>query len=82
LTNENKSIAEYFVPYPFDINRAGYYIHVYHPQSFRDKLADDKIRYWMKNYAPVKTIQNQGNVVAEIYQMPAGNVDEIRKMGY
>ena len=81
-TNENKSIAEYFVPYPFDINRAGYYIHVYHPQSFRDKLADDKIRYWMKNYVPVKTIQNQGNVVAEIYQMPAGNVDEIRKMGY
>jgi Dolichyl-phosphate-mannose-protein mannosyltransferase len=81
-TNENKSIAEYFVPYPFDINRAGYYIHIYHPQSFRDKLADDKIRYWMKNYAPMKTIQNQGKVLAEIYLMPAGNVDEIRKMGY
>ncbi len=81
-TNENKSIASFFIPYPFDVNRSGIYIHIYNPQSLRDKLADDKIRYWTKNYSPVKEFEVAGNVVAAIYQMPAGNVDEIKSLGY
>ena len=81
-TNENKSIAGYFIPYPFDINRSGFYIHILHPQSLRDRLADDKIRYWMKNHPPVETIETEGRTVAEIYAMPAGNIEEIRKQGY
>ncbi len=81
-TNENKSISGYYVPYVFDINQSGYYIHIYHPQSFRDKLADDKIRYWTKNYPPVKTYLNEGKTVAEIYDMPPGNIGEVRSQGY
>lgn len=81
-TNENKSISGYYVPYIFNINQSGYYIHIYHPQSFRDKLADDKIRYWTKNYSAVKTFNNKGRIVAEIYDMPPGNIEEIRNQGY
>jgi len=81
-TNESKSIARYFIPDQFDVNRSGYYIHIYYPQSFRDRLADDKIRYWTKKYPPVKTFEYHGKVVAEIYEMPPGGVDEIKREGY
>jgi 4-amino-4-deoxy-L-arabinose transferase-like glycosyltransferase len=81
-TNENKSIASYFIPYPFDINRSGYYIHIYHPQSLRERLADDKVRYWTKNYSPVRVFDVGGKIVAAIYQMPEGGVDEIKSLGY
>jgi 4-amino-4-deoxy-L-arabinose transferase-like glycosyltransferase len=81
-TNEDKDLAGFYVPYNFDIDQAGYFINIYKPQSFRDQLANDKIRYWMKNYKPVKVFQRQGLAVAEIYQMPAGTLDEIRAAGY
>jgi len=81
-TNENKSIAGFFIPYPFDINRSGFYIHILHPQSLRARLADDKIRYWMKTYPPEETFENEGRTVAEIYRMPAGNIEELRAQGY
>jgi hypothetical protein len=81
-TNEKKSIASHYVPYEFDINRSGYYIHIYNPQSLRDRFANDKIRYWRKNYQPVKMFENHGRIVAEIYLMPEGNVLEIKNAGY
>lgn len=81
-TNENKSIAGHYAPYIFNTSRSGYYIHIYNPQSFRDKLADDKIRYWVKNYQPVKVFENHNNVVTEIYYMPGGDVLEIKEAGY
>lgn len=81
-TNENKSIASFYVPFQFDINRSGYYIHIHNPQSFRDKLADDKIRYWTKRYEPVQVFENHGRVMAEVYLMPEGNVAQIKEAGY
>jgi 4-amino-4-deoxy-L-arabinose transferase-like glycosyltransferase len=81
-TNENKSIASYFVPLAFDIDRAGYYIHVYHPQSFHEHIASEKIRYWMKNHPPVKVLADGGQTRAEIYLMPAGSLEAIRQAGY
>jgi 4-amino-4-deoxy-L-arabinose transferase-like glycosyltransferase len=81
-TNEHKSIIEHYVPYKFNVNQSGYYIHIYNPQSFRNKLIKDKIRYWQKNYPPVKVFENYGNIVAELYLMPEGDVSEIKKAGY
>lgn len=81
-TNEKKSIASHYVPYEFDINRSGIYIHIYNPQSLRDNPAKDKIRYWRKNYQPVKVFENHGRIVAEIYMIPEGDVLEIKKAGY
>ncbi len=81
-TNENKSIASHFVPNIFSIEDSGYYIHIHHPQSLRDKLADDKIRFWTKNYQPIKVFKNNNTVVSEIYDMPEGDVHEIKEAGY
>jgi hypothetical protein len=81
-TNEDKDIAGFYVPYAFDIDQAGYYINIDRPQSFRDQLSNEKVRYWMKNHPPVKVFQRQGIAVAEIYWMPAGTLDEIRAAGY
>ncbi len=81
-TNENKSIASYHIPYPFDIDKAGYYIHIYHPQSLHDRIASDKIRYWLKNHPPLKVFKVNNQVVSEIYFMPAGSFEEIRQAGY
>jgi predicted membrane channel-forming protein YqfA (hemolysin III family) len=81
-TNEKKSISEHYVPYEFNVNQSGYYIHIHNPQRLREKLAKDKIRYWRKNYQPVKVFEYRGRIVAEIYLMPKGDVSEIKKAGY
>lgn len=81
-TNEKKSIVEHYVPYEFDVNQSGYYIHIHNPQSLREKLAKDKIRYWTKNYQPVKVYENHGITVAEIYMMPEGDVSVLKEAGY
>ena len=81
-TNEKKIIAEYYIPYTFDIDQAGYYIHIYHPQRFLERLPNNKVRYWMKNHQPVETFEYQGRTIAEIYLMPPGTVGEIRSQGY
>jgi 4-amino-4-deoxy-L-arabinose transferase-like glycosyltransferase len=81
-TNEDKDIAGYYVHDTFDIDQAGYFVQISRPQSFRDQLANEKIRYWLKNYKPVKVFQLAGRVMAEIYQMPSGTLDQIRAEGY
>lgn len=81
-TNEDKEIAGYYVHDTFDIDQAGYFVQIARPQSFRDQLANEKVRYWMKNYKPVKVFELAGRVMAEIYQMPPGTLDQIRSEGY
>jgi len=82
-TNENKSIARGYVPYEFDIERAGYYIHINHPQSFSNfQRSKDKIRYWTKNYPPIKEIYVENRKVAEIYLMPRGDIKALKEAGY
>ncbi len=81
-TNEEKDIAGYYIPQAFDIDQSGYYIHIYHPTNFKDELSKEKIRYWMKNHPPVIVYSTEGRVVAEVYKMPAGTIDEIRSEGY
>ncbi len=82
FSNEKNSIASKYVPLPYNAERAGYYIHIYHPQSFINRYLRDKVRYWVKNYPPVKVFEVNGRRVAEIYKMPPGNLTEIKNMGY
>lgn len=81
-TNEKRSISGFYLPYEFNVNQSGYYIHIHNPQSLRERLPIDKIRYWRKNYQPVKVFEYRGRTVAEIYLMPEGDVKEIKKAGY
>ena len=81
-SNENPSITTYYVDRPFDKQNPDVYINIINPQSFRVRTANDKIRYWTNNYPPEKTFLNNGQVVAEIYVMPPGSLDEIKAKGY
>ena len=81
-TNEKTTIAVKYIPYTYDVNQSGYYIHIHNPQSFKDEIAQEKIRYWVKNYQPIKVFENQGRVAAEIYEMPPGTIEEIKAAGY
>lgn len=82
MTNEKDSIAAYYLPPIPRTDNPEIYIHIVNPQSFKARLADDKIRYWTKNYPPVKTYKNGGRVVAEICLPPHGTLQEIRAAGY
>ncbi len=82
FSNEKNSIASKYVPLPYNAERAGYYIHIHHPQSFMNFYLRDKVRYWVKNYPPLKVFEVNGRRVAEIYKMPPGNLTEIKNMGY
>ncbi len=81
-SNEKKSITSFYVPQQFDVDGAGYYIHIYHPQSFKETVANRKIRYWTNNYDPVKVFEINGRVLVEIYDMPPGTIEELKRAGY
>ncbi len=82
-TNDKIEIADFYTGKSFDVDKAGYYIHVYHPQTFKDEIAKDKIRYWKSKYEPVKIFRDErGTVLAEIYEMPVGTLEEITAAGY
>ena len=81
-TNEDKVIAGYYMPMQFDIDQSGYYVQILHPTNFKDTVFKDKIKYWLNNYPPVQVYKTGGRVVAELYLMPAGTVDQIREAGY
>ncbi|MEJ2599701.1 MAG: glycosyltransferase family 39 protein [Anaerolineales bacterium] len=81
-TNEKMSISDFHISLAYDPNKAGYYIYVHNAQSFKDTIANDKVRYWTKNYPPDKVFKNDGRVVVEIYKMPPGDVNEIKAEGY
>jgi predicted membrane channel-forming protein YqfA (hemolysin III family) len=81
-TNEDKVIAGYYMPMQFDIDQSGYYVQIIHPTNFKETVFKEKIRYWIKNYPPVKEYENDGRVVAQLYLMPAGTIDQIRGEGY
>jgi len=81
-TNEETSISIYYVPFTYFADRAGHYIYIHAPQSFESKDRDPKPHYWRKHYKPVKVLENNGKVVAEIYYMPPGSLEEIWEEGY
>jgi hypothetical protein len=81
-SNEKKSITSFYVPQEFDVDGAGYYIHINHPQSFKETVANRKIRYWTNNYDPVKVFEINGRVLVEIYDMPPGTIEELKRAGY
>jgi 4-amino-4-deoxy-L-arabinose transferase-like glycosyltransferase len=81
-TNENTSISIFYIPFTYFADRAGHYIYIHAPQSFESKDRDLKPRYWRKHYKPVKVVEYNGEVVAEIYYMPPGSLGEIWEAGY
>jgi len=82
VSNEEKPITSFYIPQKYFVAGAGYYIHIYHPQSFKEKVDKKKIRYWTDNYDPVKVIEVNGRILVEIYDMPQGTIDEIKHAGY
>jgi 4-amino-4-deoxy-L-arabinose transferase-like glycosyltransferase len=81
-TNENVSISVYYVPYRYFVERAGYYIYIHNPQSYKTWDGRDKVQYWRAKHKPVKVLEHNGRVLAEIYYMPAGSLVEIKQAGY
>jgi 4-amino-4-deoxy-L-arabinose transferase-like glycosyltransferase len=81
-TNENVSISVYYVPFKYFVERAGHYIYIHNPQSFKTWDGRDKVQYWRQNYPPVKVFEANGRVVAEVYYMPPGNLEDIQVAGY
>jgi hypothetical protein len=81
-TNESTSISVYYVPDRYWVERAGYYVYIKNPQTYRDPDRREKIRFWMAKYAPEKVFEYNGKTVAEIYYMPEGSLEELKEAGY
>jgi hypothetical protein len=81
-TNEKTSLSGFYIPYNSDLDRAGVYIYVHNPQSFRVRDMRAKVRYWREHYPPVKVFESNGRVIAEVYDLPPGTLKEIKQAGY
>ena len=81
-TNERKSIARFYVPLKKGTDNAGYFIHIKNPQSFTNKIQQDKALYWSERYPPVFTFSRGGKDLVRIFKMEPGTVEEIMEKGY
>jgi hypothetical protein len=81
-TNERKSIARFFVPFDKSTDKAGHYIHILNPQSFTNKIQQDKAQYWADRYHPIFTFSRSGNDLVRVYYMEPGTLEEIIEKGY
>jgi hypothetical protein len=82
-TNEHTSISNFYVRYGHSVVNAGQYVYILHPQSFiSSDGVKDKASYWQTHYPPVKIFEIEGKVVAEVYEMPPGELEEIQEAGY
>jgi len=81
-TNERKSIARFYVPLEKSTDEAGYYIYIKNPQSFTNKILQDKARYWSERYPPVFTFSKAGSDLVRVYKMEPGTLDEIKEKGF
>ncbi|MBI2414630.1 glycosyltransferase family 39 protein [candidate division WWE3 bacterium] len=84
-SNERKPITRFYLnDFIRDGDRADAFIYIYNPQSFNYMIDKDKSYYWVhvKKYLPDYVI-NDGDVKrAKIYNMPAGNLDKLKFLGY
>ncbi len=69
-TNERDSIARYYVPLVKSGESIGYYVYIYNPQSFTDKIMNERAKQWVDANQPVRTITKDGREVAKIYMIP------------
>ena len=81
-SNEQSAIASYYVPYDNSVKFAGAYIYIHNPQSFKQREDKVKAIYWRSRYSPVKAFEYNGRVVAEVYDMPPGSLEDIKQMDY
>jgi hypothetical protein len=81
-TNEKTSLSGFYIPYNADLDRAGVYIYVHNPQSFRVRDLRAKVRYWREHYPPVKVFESNGRIIVELYDLPPGTLKEIKQAGY
>lgn len=81
-TNERKSLARFYVPFNKSTDEAGHFIHIINPQSFTNKIQQEKALYWSERYPPVFTFSRSGKDLVRVYQMEPGTMEEILEKGY
>ena len=81
-SNEKYKITSFYLPFINDLDQAGTYLYIHYPQSFRIRDTRAKVRYWRERYPPDKIFESEGRVVAEVYYLAPGTLQEIKKAGY
>jgi 4-amino-4-deoxy-L-arabinose transferase-like glycosyltransferase len=81
-TNERSPLARYYVNLEKSSDKAGVYIYVKDPQSFANKIVEEKPQYWVSKYDPAYTLSRNGEEIVRVYLMVPGSLEVIRNMGY
>lgn len=81
-TNERSSISRFYVTLDKDTNSAGFFVYIKDPQSFTNKITNDKASYWVNKYPPNHTFSRNGEDLVAIYIMEPGELDEIIERGF
>lgn len=81
-SNENNSISNYYMRMEKDTTKAGFYVYVSHPQTFKDTTNNEKYLYWSSKYDPIFTISRSGNSLVNIYLMEPGEVSALKEAGF
>jgi 4-amino-4-deoxy-L-arabinose transferase-like glycosyltransferase len=79
-SNENNSITNYYLKLEKDTDKAGFYVYIRYPQTFKNITNNEKYLYWSSNNPPVFTISRRGNALVNVYLMPVGSTEQLKQM--
>ncbi len=81
-SNENNAISNYYLKLEKSTDKAGFYVYIRYPQTFKNQTNNEKYLYWSSKHEPVFTISRKGNGLVNVYLMPVGTHDQLVQMGY
>ncbi len=81
-TNEKTTISTHYVNLGYSGDNASIFIYIKNPQSFINKIAEEKSAYWIAQHDPEYTLSRNGEEIVRVYLMASGTLKQIRVMGY
>ena len=81
-SNENNAISNYYLRKEKNTEKAGFYVYIRNPQTFKGQTNNEKYLYWSSKNAPVFTISRKGESLVNVYLMPVGTYLELVQKGY
>jgi len=79
-SNENNAISNYYLKLEKSTDKAGFYVFIRYPQTYKNITNNEKYLYWSSKNAPVFTISRSGNALVNVYLMPVGTTEELKRM--
>ena len=79
VTNEDERLSRYYIPYKYNLIKAGYFIYIYNTQNIWERDLRAKELFWRKQHPPDQQFRFEGRLLADVYKMSPGTLQKLRQ---